>query len=145
MLYKGDTLISDNAILYRYNTKKNVIEIFNKTTVLHRKFGALDYHVAFPSGNHEGITVSAEALSVNNRNRMYFYFWTNTDYLESKTICSLFLEASKQYYDDKINKLQAQIDTYTGRFTNIKNFLEKEINFCERLYSKGDSIDKSIT
>lgn len=141
MIFKSDKVLTKEATLYRYNTKKNLIEVFYNTIVLHRQFGSVDYFVAFPPNNHEGITVNPEELNVSNKNGTYFYFWTTTD-IKQDFIYSLFLKASEKYYTDKINELQTKIDIYNNKLTSIKDFLIKELSIVDGVYiSKEIFID----
>ena len=144
MIFKTDKVLTKEAILYRYNTKKNLIEVFYNTIVLHRQFGSVDYFAAFPPKHHEGIAVNPEELNVSNKNGTYFYFWTTTE-PKQDFIYSLFLKASEKYYTDKINELQTKIDIYNNKLTSIKDFLIKELSIVNGVYiSKEIFIDKTV-
>lgn len=119
-----DTIVLDNANLYRYSLKKGKLDTFTDVKIVHRIFEKYDAHLAFVSGLTEGTHVSSEEGTVSNRNGLYFYVWSEKP-LSDKKLHALFLKAIRRYLGGKIHSLEIKMDEYKMRLDfaeeNLKN------------------------
>lgn len=121
-MFNSDVVVVDDAIFYRLNTKKQAIEIFKHSMVIHRNFNQYDEYICFHKGNSVGTVVSREEGTVANKNGLYFYIWSK-EAIPNDILVNSFREASNNHCDSKIESLNKKID----------HFFNMKLNTCKAL------------
>lgn len=121
-MFNFDTVISEDAYMYRYAVAKLKLDSFSNTKIIHREFGAYDKYLAYVPGNSEPKEINSEQGVVTNCNGLYFYIWSDKQ-ISDRKLKSTFLKAIQQYYNNKINDLMVKSDTYKMRLNSVENEL----------------------
>lgn len=123
-MLKCDTIVINNANLYRYSLLNGKLDTFTDVKIVHRNFGKYDAYLAFVSGLTNGTHISSEEVTVSNRNGLYFYVWSEKP-LSERRLNALFLKAIRKYIGEKVHALESKMDKYKMRLEsaeeNLKN------------------------
>ena len=122
-LFPSDEVINDNAYFYRYSIKRDKIDKFPGTRIIHREYLQYNEYLAHIPGNSEGVTISKEQNTVSHRNGLYFYVWSDTE-ISDRELNALFLKAARKYFGGKIHDLEMKADAYKLRLKSVEEFLK---------------------
>ncbi len=122
-----DTIISNNAYIYRYDTKKNKFVIYPNSLIVHRVFGMVDEWIGFYPGNPEGIYVKHDQNNVFSKSSIYFYMWSD-EKLDDKELWFRFDQAISGYFNKQIKDSEKKTEKLKNNWQMIEKNLKETFN-----------------